>query len=192
MAFKKERNCINIFFFLIQNLFPLLEKELEDGTGNYASKLSNCTGLNWSRAPVWCSEISQCICTEAVVSSQWLHTVRHNGPVRKSIALLWWLTLARGCPESITCSSLQGRKRASTQHSSLPPSLRLDLLCIWKVLLTFPTPIPFFFFFLTVFSLKKNLLCFIPSWHLLLGEHRLTIEMSSVYKLCYNWKWGRY
>lgn len=46
MAFKKERNCIKIFFFLIQNLFPVLENELEDGTGNYASKLSNYIDLN--------------------------------------------------------------------------------------------------------------------------------------------------
>lgn len=111
-------------------------------------------------------------------------SVRHNGPGRKSIALLWWLTLARGCPESITCSSLQGRKGASFLHS--------DLTCFafWKFSWPSPTLVPFFFPHSV--PLKKKCSMFHPILASASRRTQTNTEMSSVCKLCYTWKWGRY
>lgn len=168
------------FLLPYSNLFPLLEKRIGRWNREMPQSSPTTQGLldqyDTQKSPstfalkLWFSDGD---------------SVRHNGPGRKSITLLWRLTLARGCPKSITYSSLQGRKGASTQYSSLCSSLRLDLLYILEVLLTFPNFCPIFFLSHSV-PPEKNCSMFHPILASASRSAQTNTECSSVYKLCYT------
>lgn len=181
----KKREIVSTFSsFLFKIYFLFWKKNWKMGLGIMSQSSPTTQGLIDQRPPYDAQKYPSAFALKLWFPAS--GSVRHNGPGRKSIALLWWLTLARGCPESITCSSLQGRKGAS-----LLPSLRLDLLCILEVLLTFPNSCPIFFFF-SQCSPEKKCSMFHPILASASRRTQTNTEMSSVCKLCYTWKWGRY